>query len=177
MTTKTDEVITDLRSWSTKSSNLLTNLDTTKAQGSDGIPPRLLKGNLNKLLQFLWPVFGNRLHSNRMEPSKRYTHSQEKLCRTCDELPPHFSAAYSFKSSWKQRYIFNNVYPFLYVLINNVQHGFLTNWFCVTQPLAQLLSVIKVSNLSLDQNKQVDVLYLDFSKACIWLCGSRHSST
>ena len=60
-----------------------------------------------------------------------------------------------------ERYVFNNIYPFVRALINNVQHGFLRDRSCITQ----LLGVLHDIGKNLDRNKQVDVLYLDFSKA------------
>ncbi len=56
---------------------------------------------------------------------------------------------------------FSNIYPLVRVLINKVQHGFLRNRSCITQ----LLGVLQDIGKNLDRNKQVDVLYLDFSKA------------
>ncbi|CAB3992211.1 RNA-directed DNA polymerase from mobile element jockey, partial [Paramuricea clavata] len=60
-----------------------------------------------------------------------------------------------------ERSVFNSIYPFVHVLINNGQHGFLQNRSCVTQ----LLGVLHDIGKNLDQNKQTDTLYLDFSKA------------
>ena len=62
---------------------------------------------------------------------------------------------------WGVEFPFNNIYPFIRVLINNVQHGFVRNRSCVTQ----LLGVLNDTGKSLDSNKQVHVLHLDISKA------------
>jgi hypothetical protein len=67
----------------------------------------------------------------------------------------------SIVSKVLERSVFNSIYPFVHVLINNAQHGFLQNRLCVTQ----LLSVLHDIGKNLDQNKQTDMLYLDFSKA------------
>ena len=53
------------------------------------------------------------------------------------------------------------VNPILSALINKTQHGFLKKQSCVTQ----LLSVLHDIGKNLDNNKQVDMIYLDFSKA------------
>lgn len=57
----------------------------------------------------------------------------------------------SIQSKVLERCVFDNVYPFLHELINNAQHAFLRNATQYWQ--------------NLDQNKQVDMLYLDFSIA------------
>ena len=60
-----------------------------------------------------------------------------------------------------ERYIHNRVYPILSALINKTQHGFLKKRSCVTQ----LLCVLHDTGKNLDNNKQVDMIYLDFSRA------------
>ena len=59
-----------------------------------------------------------------------------------------------------ERCIHNRVYPILSALINKTQPGFLKKRSCVTQ----LFSVLHDIGKDLDNNKQVDMMYLDFSK-------------
>ena len=67
----------------------------------------------------------------------------------------------SIVSKVLEKSVFNSIYPFVHVLINNAQHGFLQNRSCVTQ----LLGVLHDIGKNLEPNKQTDMLYLDFSKA------------
>ena len=67
----------------------------------------------------------------------------------------------SIISKVMERCIHNRVYPILSALINKTQHGFLKKRSCVTQ----LLSVLHDIGKNLDNNKQVDMIYLDFAKA------------
>ncbi len=52
------------------------------------------------------------LRSCRVETSERFAYPQEKLCRTREV------------SKVLERCMFNNIYPFVHALINNVQHEF-----------------------------------------------------
>ena len=56
------------------------------------------------------------------------------------------------------RYIYNSVYNIVEPLINTHQHGFMT---CTTQ----LLSVYDTVGKHLDEGKQTDMIFLNFSKA------------
>ena len=67
----------------------------------------------------------------------------------------------SIISKVMERCIHNRVYPIFSALINKTQHGLLKKRSCVTQ----LLSVLYDIGKNLDNNKQVDMIYLDFSKA------------
>ena len=67
----------------------------------------------------------------------------------------------SIISKVMERCIHNRVYPILSALINKTQHGFLKKRSYVTQ----LLSVLHDIGKNLDNNKQVDMIYLDFAKA------------
>ena len=58
-------------------------------------------------------------------------------------------------------YIYNNVYNIVAPLINTHQHSFMTGKSCTTQ----LLSAYDKVGKHLDQGKQTDMIFLDFSKA------------
>ena len=57
-----------------------------------------------------------------------------------------------------ERYIYNSVYNFVKPLINTQQHAFMTG-------KSQLLSVYDTVGKHLDESKQTDMIFLDFSKA------------
>ena len=59
-----------------------------------------------------------------------------------------------------EKYIYNSVYNIVEPLINTQQHGFMTGKSCT----AQLLSVYDTVGKHLDEAKQTDMIFLDFSK-------------
>ena len=60
-----------------------------------------------------------------------------------------------------ERYIYNHVYNIVKPCINTHQHGFMVGKSTTTQ----LLSVYDLVGKYLDEGKQTDMIYLDFSKA------------
>ena len=60
-----------------------------------------------------------------------------------------------------ERCIFNNIKYRIYEQLNPCQHGFMPGKSCVTQ----LIEVLDQLGRELDRGKQIDVLYLDMSKA------------
>lgn len=60
-----------------------------------------------------------------------------------------------------ERLIFNHLYPFLECKIHPLQHGFMKGRSCCTQ----LLKVYHEIGSILDKGGQIDVIFLDFSKA------------
>ena len=60
-----------------------------------------------------------------------------------------------------ERCIVNHVYPYLTPVLHKLQHGFLKKRSCTTQ----LLKVYHSIGAVLDRGGQVDIIYLDFSKA------------
>ena len=60
-----------------------------------------------------------------------------------------------------ERYVFNSIKDRVYSLIDSSQHGFITGRSCVTQ----LVEVLDYIGSQLDNEGQVDVIYLGMSKA------------
>ena len=59
-----------------------------------------------------------------------------------------------------ERCILNQIYPIIYPMISNKQHGFIKGRSSITH----LLEVYSEINTHLDNNVQVDIIYLDFAK-------------
>ena len=59
-----------------------------------------------------------------------------------------------------ERYIYNNVFKVVEPIINTNQHGFLNGKSCTTQ----WLTVYDKISKHLDEGKQTDIIFLDFSK-------------
>ena len=60
-----------------------------------------------------------------------------------------------------ETYIYNNVFKVVEPIINTNQHGFMNGKSCTTQ----LLTVYDEIGKYLDEGKQTDMIFLDFSKA------------
>ena len=60
-----------------------------------------------------------------------------------------------------ERCVFNNIKDHIYFQINPCQHGFIPGKNCVSQ----LIEVFDKIGSQVDRGKQIDVIYLDMSKA------------
>ena len=70
-------------------------------------------------------------------------------------------------------YIYNRVYNIVEPLINIHQHGFMTGKSCTTQ----LISVYDTVGKHVDEGKQADMIFLNFSKAFDSVNHKLHIST
>ncbi|CAB4012218.1 Hypothetical predicted protein [Paramuricea clavata] len=163
MTPKTDEIISDIQISQNEVEQYLNHLDTTKAYGPDGIPPRLLKEFSREMSTSLCSLFNMSLTTGRLPMEWKHANVIPIHKKDCVEPMTNYRpiSLLPIISKVLERCVFNNIYPFVRVLINNVQHGFLRNRSCITQ----LLGILHETGKNLDRNKQIDVLYLDFSKA------------
>ena len=145
--------------------NLLQQLDTSKAPGPDGIPTQILKlcrAEIAPILQVIFtqsfttnnlptdwltanvvPVHkkGNRNSANNYRPIS--------LTSTCCKVMEHI-VFHSIMNHVDQ----NNI-------LNNCQHGFRPKYSCQSQLVMLTEEILKV----MDQQKQIDLILLDFSKA------------
>ena len=60
-----------------------------------------------------------------------------------------------------EKYLYSNIIDFRKPLIHPLQHGFMNGKSCTTQ----LLDVYENVGKCLDEGKQMDMIFLDFSKA------------
>ena len=107
---------------------VINNLNSSKAQGTDGIPVRLLKETALQVAPSL-----------RLRPI----------------------SLLSIISKVLKRCIFNNIKYHVYEQLSHTQYGFMPGKSCITQ----LVEVLNRIGRELDHDKQIDVLYLDMSKA------------
>jgi len=144
---------------------ILENLDPSKSAGPDNIPTRILKlcaAEISPVLQIIFSQsFQNGLlpsdwlHGNVIPIHKRgdrtvpANYRPISLTSVCCKVMEHI-VYHSIMSHLEQ----NNI-------LNPLQHGFRTGHSCTTQ----LLTVVEELAKSLDDRKQVDVLFLDFAKA------------
>jgi hypothetical protein len=163
MTPKTDQEISQIQILEYEVEQCLNNLDTSKAYGPDGIPPCLLKECSKEISPSLCSLFNKSLATGRVPVEWKQANVIPIHKKDCVEPVTNYRpiSLLSIVSKVLERSVFNSIYPFVHVLINNAQRGFLQNRSCVTQ----LLGVLHDIDKNLDQNKQTDMLYLDFSKA------------
>ena len=163
MTPKTDQEISQIQISEYEVEQRLNNLDTSKAYGPDGIPPRSLKECSKEISPSLCSIFNKSLATGRVPVEWKQAnvipiHKKDRVEPVTNYRP---ISLLSIVSKVLERSAFNSIYPFVHVLMNNAQHGFLQSRSCVTK----LPGVLHDIGKNLDQNKQTDMLYLDFSKA------------
>ena len=140
----------------------LSNLDTSKACGPDGIPARQLKNAVNK----------------KLPASARFSNlslSRGKIAyewKTADITPIHKKYSKEPAENYQPILLLNTVSKVLERCVGSrfydhvkhsftlLRHGFLRNRSCITQ----LLSVLHAIRQALDKNIQTDGIYLDLRK-------------
>ena len=138
-------------------------LDLNKATGSDGIPVCLLKKTADQITpsvtmlfnKSLWLVIfpGDWKLTNIVHIFKKRKRDFVENYRPISLLP--------FISKVLERCVLVGLQDHISHLISCEQHGFLASKSCVTQ----LTSVLHYNGSQLDVGKQIDILYLDMSKA------------
>ena len=140
----------------------LCKLDTTKAMGSDNVHPFLLKISALTIHEQLTMLFNSCLSTSTL-PSNWKLHkitpipNKGDLTDVTNYRP---ISLLSILSKVLERIIYDKVIAFVRPKLSAKQFGFLQKRSCLTQLLT---SYTKVFN-SIDQ-KESDVIYLDFSKA------------
>ena len=136
-------------------------LDTTKACEPDEIPARILKECALEISP-LCSLFNTSLRAGKVPDGWKKSNVTPAHKKDSRENVSNYRpmSLLSIISKVMERCIHNRVHPILSALINKTQHGFLKKRSCVTQ----LLSVLHDIGKKLDNSKQVDMIYLDFSK-------------
>ena len=141
----------------------LTSLDPTKAMGTDGISPRLLKVCALPLLQPLHHLFSQSLTQYYI-PLEWRTHLIKPLFKSGDR---HFIRNYRpisllcVVSKVLEKIVYNHLIEFVRKSVTPYQFGFLQG----RSTLQQLLVFFNTVVNSADNSSQTDVVYLDFKKA------------
>ena len=141
----------------------LKQLDMNKATGSDGIPVRLLKETADQIAPSLTMLFKKSLRlgifpgdwklANIVPIFKRGKRDSVENYRPISLL--------SAISKVLERFVLASLRDYISHLISRNQHGFLAGRSCVTQ----LISVLHYIGGQLDAGKQINIIYLDTSKA------------
>ena len=141
----------------------LTNLDTSKASGPDGIPSRLLQACSLEIAPSICELFNYSLHTGHIPSEWKSANVTPVHKKERKELAENYRPILLLPilSKVLERCVCLRLYNHIEHLITQSQHGFLRQRSCITQ----LLSVLHTIGQSLDKNIQTDIIYLDFAKA------------
>ena len=155
--------ITDVNLTVYKLQAVLEALDVTKATGSDGIPARLLKETSEVIAPSLCCLFNKSLNTGTLP-------DEWKLANV---VPVHKKGTAEYTENYRpisllpivskvlERCVLNNIKCHLHQLVHSSQHGFFTGRSCTTNLIEALDNIGSL----LDSGNQIDVIYLDLSKA------------
>jgi len=142
---------------------VLASLDISKAVGPDNISPLVLKKCADILAPSLTRLFNKSLSLGQVPTDWKDANVIPVHKKGDKELVSNYRpiSLLSIASKVMERCLYNAVFPKLYDKIHSLQHGFVKGRSTTTQ----LLEVYHQIGSVLDKGGQVDMLFLDFSKA------------
>ena len=144
-------------------SSVLNSLDPTKAMGCDKIGPKTLKFCSSALASPLTHLFTLCIKRHTI-PEEWKHHTITPVFKSGDRSQVTNYRPISLLCSISkvlETIIYGNIIGFIRPKISQSQFGFLSNSSCLTQQLTALHNIFK----SLDEKREVDTIYIDFSKA------------
>ena len=143
--------------------NVLKTLDNNKAHGPDGIPARLLTETASQISPSLCELFNKLLRTGMVPFDWKLANVVPVYKKGDQEFVENYRpiSPLSLISKVLERCVFNNIKDHIYSQLNPCQHGFVPGKNCVSQ----LIDVFDKIGSQLDRGKQIDVIYLDMSKA------------
>ena len=160
---RTDPVLTELKVTELEVETLLNSLDTNKATGSDEIPARLLKETASIITPSICKLFNKSLQQGTVPQDWKLANVVPVYKKGDKEYTENYRpiSLLPIISKVLERYIFMNIRQHFSGIIYDHQHGFLQGKSCVTN----LLEALDYIGACLDKGGQVDMVYLDMSKA------------
>ena len=142
---------------------ILRSLDTNKAHGPDEIPARLLTETAIQIAPSLCKLFNKSLSTGVVPRDWKLANVVPVYKKGDKEFVENYRpiSLLPLVSKVLERCVFNNVKEHVFSQIKSYQHGFIPGRNCVTQ----LIDVFDKIGSQLDSGKQIDVAYLDLSKA------------
>ena len=143
--------------------SVMKNLDVNKAVGLDGLSPFILKHCSQQLAPSLAALFNKSMHLAQV-PSQWKLANVTPVFKKGDKHDVQNYRPISLLpavSKIMERCLHDHIYPQVKSHIYNLQHGFVKGRSCTSQ----LLKVYHSVGSILDKGGQVDIAYLDFSKA------------
>jgi hypothetical protein len=158
-----DPVLTDLNLTELEVETLLNSLDTNKATGSDEIPARLLKETASIIAPSIRKLFNKSLNQGTVPQDWKLANVVPVYKKGDKEYTENYRpiSLLPIISKVLERCIFMNIRHHFSQIIYDHQHGFLQGKSCVTN----LLEALDYVGACLDSGGQVDMVYLDMSKA------------
>jgi hypothetical protein len=143
--------------------DILINLDTSKAIGYDDMSPRVLKECAAELAPSLCEIFNRSLSQGKLPLDWLKANVIPVFKKNDRESVENYRpvSLLSIPSKVLERCIFNRVFPHIKDKLHPLQHGFIKGRSTATQ----LLQVFHEVSAILDNAGQIDMVYLDFSKA------------
>jgi len=143
--------------------NVLSNLDVNSACGPDNISPLVLKNCSYAIAPSLTIVFNSSLQSGTVPNSWKCANvvpifKKGDKCQVSNYRP---ISLISTIDKAMERCVFDHLYPLVEGRLHPLQHGFCKGRSCTTQ----LIQVYHQIGSVLDKGGQVDMIFLDFSKA------------
>jgi hypothetical protein len=141
----------------------LKNLDPNKANGPDQIPPGFLKECAQSLAKPLTIIFNRSLETGRVPSGWK----KAKVCpifkkgEKCDIKNYRPISLLNIVSKILERCVYNHIIDEIQPRITPFQHGFVAGKSTITQ----LLETYHNINIELEKRKQVDIIFLDLTKA------------
>ena len=159
-----DLTLSDLTLTVTQVLDVLANLDASKATGPDEIPARILKETAYEIAPSLCELFNKSLRLGSLPMDWKLANVVPVFKKDDKEYVENYRSIslLCLVSKVMENCVFNPIKDHVYSLIDSSQHGFITGRSCVTQ----LVEVLDHISSQLDNGGQVDVIYLDMSKAC-----------
>ncbi|CAB3990484.1 Hypothetical predicted protein [Paramuricea clavata] len=141
----------------------LKSLDPDKALGPDEIPGRILKVTANQIAPSLTRLFNKSLQVGVVPDEWKLANVVPVFKKGEKDRVENYRpiSLLCIVSKLLERCILNHLRFYLQNIINHCQHGFTPRKSCTTQ----LIQVIDTIGKLLDQREQIDVVYLDMSKA------------
>ena len=142
---------------------MLRNLDPDKAGGPDGIPGRILQELGNEIAPSLCKLFNQSLSLGVVPTKWKFAnvtpvYKKDDPTLVCNYRP---ISLLCILSKVMERCVFNHCYHHLSPFLYHLQHGFLRERSTVTQLLEVYHNILN----SVASGKEVDIIYLDLSKA------------
>jgi hypothetical protein len=142
---------------------VLRNLDPNKASGPDGIPCRLLKEVAHEIAPSLCRLFNLSLSLGVVPSEWKFANISPVFKKEDPSIESNYRpiSLLCVLSKVLERCVFNHCYYHLSPLLYHLQHGFLRGRSTVTQLLEVYHNIIE----TVASGKEVDIIYLDLSKA------------
>jgi hypothetical protein len=142
---------------------VLRNLDPNKASGPDGIPCRLLKEVAHEIAPSLCRLFNLSLSLGVVPSEWKFANISPVFKKEDPSIESNYRpiSLLCVLSKVLERCVFNHCYYHLSPLLYHLQHGFLRGRSTVTQLLEVYHNIIE----TVASGKELDIIYLDLSKA------------